>query len=238
MKGQVAIIALLVSALMLSLGLTMSKRETTEIKINTNDELLKKAFDTAESGINYYLGTGGTNYTSPGGNSFALITATNIGVGTTIDFGVFIPKGGSESYWLVNHLVNGDIGTSYYGGSSVIVCSNSYTGSVEAVLLYSTGVTRSMLNINNDCKIVYMVGSPIFLAIIPISSGGKFYIESDGSNSFSSQGIEINSEGNAGVASVGVNATMASKKLNIVKRYKLPGFMVSGMMAEGLILSD
>ncbi|PJE66956.1 hypothetical protein COU93_01400, partial [Candidatus Shapirobacteria bacterium CG10_big_fil_rev_8_21_14_0_10_36_6] len=107
---------------MLTLGLSMSKSETVEIKINANDELLKKAFDTAESGINFYLGTGGTNYSSPGNNSVADINVSKIGVGNSINFDEFVSAGSSESYWLVNHLDNGDIGTTYYAGVSVNVC--------------------------------------------------------------------------------------------------------------------
>ena len=42
-------------------------------------------------------------------------------------------------------------------------------------------------------------------------------------------GVDISSSGQAG----GTN-----KKFSIRRRYKLPGFMVSGMMAEGKILSD
>lgn len=237
-KGQVAIIVLLVSAVMLSMGLTMSKRETTQIKINTNDELLKKAFDTAESGINYYLGTGGTNYSSPNGDSYAVITANTVGAGQTINFGEYTTLGGSENYWLVNHLANGDIGTSYYGGANVNVCSNNYVGQVEVILFYGSNVSRSVLNINNNCVVVGMKTNPILLSIVPLTSGGKFYLDSNGGGNFSSQGTEINSQGNAGVASIGVNATTASKQINIISRYKIPGFMVVGLMAEGSILSD
>lgn len=117
-KGQISIIVLLVSAVMLTLGMSMSKQESVQIKINTNDELLKKAFDAAESGINYYLGTGATNYSSPDSNSFADINTTKLSEGSdTIDFGEFVPAGNSESYWLVNHLdIGGSLGTNYYNG--------------------------------------------------------------------------------------------------------------------------
>jgi len=237
MKGQVAIIVLLVSAVMLSLGLSMSKRETTQIKINTNDELLKKAFDTAESGINFYLGTGGTNYASPSGDSFAVISTTSIGVGSTIDFDEYIPLGSSENYWLVDHGANGDLGVDYYSGSSVNVCSDNFVGEVEASLFYTTGVRREMLNINNNCQLVDMEVDPILLVVSPITTGGKFYVESDGGINFSSQGIDISSEGKAGVASINAQASV-NKDINIRLRYKLPGFMTSGMMSEGSILSD
>lgn len=236
-KGQVAIIVLLVSAVMLSLGLSMSKRETTQIKINTNDELLKKAFDTAESGINYYLGTGGKNYSSPSGDSFATVTTTNIGVGQTINFGEFTPQGGSENFWLVDHDASGNLGTSYYAGPSVNLCSDNYNGQVEASLFYTTGLRRYLINIADNCQSINMIGSPLLLVVTPITTGGKFYVESSGGVDFASQGVDINSEGKAGVASVNASAP-ANKNLNIRQRYKLPSFLTSGMMAEGSILSD
>lgn len=236
-SGQVAIIVLLVSAIMLSLGLSMSKQETTQIKINTNDELLKKAFDTAESGINYYLGTGGLNYTSPNGDSFAKITASSIGVGETINYGEYTPLGNNENYWLVDHKIDGDIGSNYYSGTSVNVCSDSYNGEVEVSLFYTTGVRRSMLNVTSNCVTVMMIGSPLLLVVTPVTSGGKFYVMSNNGVNFSSQGIDINSEGKAGGASINAQS-LVNKDINIRLRYKLPGFMTSGVMSEGSILSD
>jgi hypothetical protein len=94
-----------------------------------------------------------------------------------------------------------------------------------------------MLNINNNCQSVDVVGSPILLVVSPITTGGKFYVESSGGVNFSSQGIDINSEGRAGTASINAQASV-NKDINIRLRYKLPGFMTSGMMSEGSILSD
>lgn len=245
MKGQVAIIVLLVSAVMLTLGLSMSKNETVEIKINANDESLKKAFDAAESGINFYLGTGATNYYSPGNNSVANINATKIGVGSSINFDEYLLAGSSESYWLVNHLDNGDIGTTYYLGDSVDVCEVVFTGSMEVSYFYKNGlnygVSREGFNFGDKkvsgfvdkpvgCVEITMSNSPILISITPIFGGGKFYIEASGGNTFPSQGEDIVSEGKI--------ETQASTKLSIRQRYKVPGFMVSGMMAEGKIKSD
>ncbi len=236
-RGQVAIIALLVSAVMLTMGLSMSKKETTEIKVNANDEMLKKAFDTAESGINFYLGTGGTNYQSPDSGSFASINTTKIGDGSDkIDFGEFVLTGSSESYWLVNHLNNGDIGTTYFGGPNVDVCGVGYSGLIEVSYFYKTGASfnlrREQYNLNSSCATVTIsVGqSPILVSIMPVVNGGKFYVEANNGGTFASQGTDIESEG--------VAQGQAKKKLNIRQRYKVPGFMVSGMMAEGSILSD
>ena len=110
-NGQVAIIVLLVSAVLMTLGLSLSKKSTVETKIDTNEELLKEAFNAAESGIDYYLGTGNNNYNAPGGQSSALVTTENIGGGSTLNFGEYIPVNGTEFYWLVNHNSDGSLGT-------------------------------------------------------------------------------------------------------------------------------
>lgn len=230
-SGQVAIIVLLVSAVMLTLGLSMSKRESTNIKINTNDELIKKAFDTAESGIDYYLGTGNVGYSAPGNTAFAKITAQQIGNGTNkIDFGEYTLGGSSENYWLVNHLATGDIGATYFTGPSVDVCASDFTGVAEISLFSRTNLRRFLANIDNNCTNIPMaIASPVLLTVTPLSGGGKFYIQANNGGLFVSQGMDIVSEGSAG----GTN-----KKLSIRQRFKLPGFLTSGMMAEGSILSD
>lgn len=229
-SGQVAIIVLLLSAVMLTLGLSMSKKESTSIKLNSNDELLKKAFDTAESGINYYLGTGNIGYTAPGSTSFAKITAQQIANGTNkIDFGEYTLGGSSENYWLVNHLATGDIGTTYFAGPNIDVCTPDFTGVVEISLFSKTALMRFARNMTNNCTNITMISQPILLTVTPLSGGGKFYVQANNGGSFVSQGTDIISEGSAG----GTN-----KKLSIRQRFKLPGFLTSGMMAEGSILSD
>lgn len=243
-KGQISIIVLLVSAVMLTLGMSMSKQESVQIKINTNDELLKKAFDAAESGINYYLGTGATNYVSPDSNSFADISATKISDGAAvIDFGEFVPSGNSETYWLVNHLdIGGSLGTDYYTGASVDVCSSDYNGDVKIDYFYKIGTSfklkRFLVNISSNCYTVYKIGNPIMLAVTPLAdTGGKFKVEALSGSTFASQGVDLSSEGRTGGTEAGANF-QASKKLTIRQRYTMPGFLISGMVAEGSILSN
>lgn len=248
MKGQVAIIVLLVSAVMLSMGLSMSKSENTEVKINTNDELLKKAFDMAESGINYYLGTGATSYIPGDSESYAKIIATKISDGSnTIDFGEYTPANGSENYWLVNHLDNGNIGSTYFSGANVDVCSVGFTGSVQVDYFYKNGanigLTRRGYNFSSDinftvngfvdsagdCVRVNLGFNPLLITVTPIFNGGKFYLLAATGGVFASQGIDVSSNGIAN----GVN-----KNLSIRQRYLMPNFLTSGMVAERSILND
>jgi len=49
-QGQVVLMVLLASALILTLGLSASRQATVETKIDTDQEMLKKAFNAAISG--------------------------------------------------------------------------------------------------------------------------------------------------------------------------------------------
>ncbi|MEK7527835.1 MAG: hypothetical protein AAB574_02370 [Patescibacteria group bacterium] len=243
-RGQVAIIVLLVSAVMLTMGLSMAKRAVVETKIDINDELLKKAFNAAESGVDYYLGTGGTGYASPDQVSTADIRATEISVGSTrIDFGEYTPKGGVEFFWLVNHDANGNIGTTYYSGASVSVCGVGFTGSATIDYFYKSGVNfklrRDLLDFGGGgCRTVATPPSPLLIAVTPVVNGGKFYALGLPGTSFVSQGTDITSIGRAGGAEAGAEATRVEKSIVIRKRYSVPSFLLTGVVAEGSVLSD
>lgn len=256
-SGQVAIIVLLVSAVLMTVGLSLSKKSTTETKIDTNEELLKKAFNAAESGIDYYLGTGNTNYSAPDSLSSADVTARNIEAESGIlNFGEYTAVNGVEFYWLVNHLDNGEIGSTYYGAATVDVCGTGFTGSMEINYFYksggSYGVKRYGYNFSSNtnyqvngfasgtdsCATVSIINSPILVTVTPIFNGGRFYIE--GTGTFPIQGVEISSTGKSGGVSTEVSASQVqvNKKLKVLRRYKVPYFMLSGVVSETSVLSD
>jgi hypothetical protein len=254
-RGQVAIIVLLVSAMMMTLGLSLSKKATVETRIDTNEELLKKAFNAAESGIDYYLGTGITSYNAPDNLSSAKIKAKDItGEGSILDFGEYTPINGVEFYWLVNHLDNGDMGVIYYGAPSVNVCGTGFTGSMEINYFYKIGaeygVNRFGYNFSSDvtkqvngftagsgsCATINIVNSPILITVTPIFNGGRFYLS--GSGVFPIQGVEISSTGRSGGVSVDVSGAQANKILTVLRRYKVPSFMLTGVVSETSVLSD
>lgn len=256
-RGQVAIIVLLVSAVMMTVGLSLSKKATTETKIDTNEESLKKAFNAAESGIDYYLGTGKTDYSAPDNLSSAKITANDIGAsGSNLDFNEYTPINGSEFYWLVNH-DNGDIGLTYFVAPTVNVCGKGFTGSMEINYFYRVGadfgVNRYGYNFSSDvtkrvtgfttgtgsCATINIVNSPILVTVTALFDGGKFYLSSAAAGgTFPSQGVEINSVGKYGGVAVGVSGTQVNKKLRVLRRYKIPAFMLSGIVSETSVLSD
>lgn len=139
-KGQVALVMLLVSAVVMTIGLSVSKRSTVETKVDTDEQLLKQAFNAAEGGIEYYLRTGETTYTATDNNSSAVINPTNIGGGTTINFEEFTANNDTVFYWLVGHNTDGTINYgSAYAGSEVNVCvNNTFTGSLKIDYFYRT----------------------------------------------------------------------------------------------------
>ena len=220
-KAQVAIVALLISVLVMTIGLSLSKRTTIETTIDTNEESLRDAFNTAESGIDYYLKTGGNQYIVPSMPAAkADISSQNIGGGNSLDFGEYVSAGSSETYWLVNHNSDGSLGTSYYSGTNITVNVGNFDGALEAVYFYRSGskyyVKRFGYNFSNDsAKMVTgfedKTGSstvinispsqPIMIALRPIFDGGNFRIE--GSSPFPPQGKEISSTGKVGEVSSG-----------------------------------
>jgi hypothetical protein len=251
-KGQVAIIVLLVSAVMMTVGLSLSKKTTTETKLDINEELLKKAFNAAESGISYYLGTGNTSYVAPDSQSSAEVTAKNIVAnGSILDFGEYTPANGTEFYWLVNHESNGDIGTTYYAGT-LSVCGNGFTGSAEINYFYKVGtnygVSRYGYFFGNNrvngfsgdatggCANISIVNNPLLVTVTPIFGGGKFY--ATGSGTFPIQGVDISSLGRSGDVSTTAVGAQVNKKLRVLRRYKVPYFMLTGVVSETSVLSD
>lgn len=254
-KGQVAIIVLLVSAVVMTVGLSLSKKATIETKIDTNEELLKKAFNAAESGIDFYLGTGRTSYSSPDAQSIAEVRVSDIGAsGSILDFGEYVPEGGTEYYWLVNHLDNGDLGSVYYNAATVSVCGTGFTGSMEINYFYKTGsdygvsrygynfssVAANRVNDFNDvsgsCATLTLANSPILISLTPIFNGGRFYLT--GTGTFPNQGVEISSTGRSGGVSTEVSGARANKTITVMRRYKIPSFMLTGVVSETSVLSD
>jgi hypothetical protein len=247
----VAIVVLLVSAVMMTVGLSLSKKATTETKLDINEELLKKAFNAAESGISYYLGTGNTSYVAPDSQSFADISTKDITAeGTVLDFGEYVPVNGTEYYWLVNHLDNGDIGTTYYSGT-LSVCATGFTGSAEINYFYKSGASygvnrygyyfgASRVNgftgdATSGCAPISISASPILVTVTPIFGGAKFYAV--GSGTFPIQGIDISSVGKSGGVSANAGVQV-NKKLRVLRRYKIPSFMLTGIVSEASVLSD
>jgi len=129
----------------LTLGLSASKRIVTTTRIDSDEESLKQAFNTAESGIDYYLGTGSTEYQASDSDSKAFISVREIiGTGNTLVSTTSVPQNKRFNFWLVAHDSNGNINysdTTNYDGSVFYVCvENAFIGSVGVDYFYSNTV--------------------------------------------------------------------------------------------------
>lgn len=253
-SGQVAIIVMLVSALLITVGLSLSKKTTVETKIDYNEEALKKAFNAAESGIDYYLATGEKTYSSTDNLSKATVATENIGGGDTLNFNEFTPQNGVQYFWLTDHDLGGSLGTGYYSGNFK-VCADSFSGSMEISRYYLSGgiygVKRYGYNFSDtkvngfnddyasqDCTPdINSENNTVLVTVTPIFAGAQIYMT--GTATFPIQGERINSTGSAGVIFDGSSeSSKINKKLVRERRYKFPYFLLSGIVSETSVLSQ
>ena len=243
-KGQIAIIVLLASAIVLTLGLSASKVAVTDTKIDTDEELLKEAFNTAESAINnYIINIGNTNYSTEG--SSASITSNIIGNADSISSEGVVSANTSQLFWLVDHDDIGKIGTNYYQGNSIKVkVDDDFTGALKIDYFYKNGitysVTRSGYNFNSanpivnnfinttlkEIEITTDTGDPLLLAITPLGSATSLTI-SNSSFPFPSQGEEITA---ASSTDDGVKTQIKTRYI-----YQFPSFMLDAITAKGTV---
>lgn len=242
-------VVLVVSAIALTLGLSLSRKTATETKVETDEEALKQAFNAAESGIDYYLSTGTTRYTAPDSKSMAEVTVADIGGTEIIDTGEYIRENYYAYFWLVGHGSNGAIDyKDYYPGTAVDICvDNGFGGSVVIGYFFRDGggnfrQRRYVKNYGSDPNIIpnpnatdtlgcssgkkgvgvaLVAGTtPLLVTVMPVFGGGKIAMESVEGGVFPVQGKEVLAIGRAGEV---------SRKLGVERRYKIPGFMLEAV---------
>lgn len=255
-NGQTLLIVLIASALIMTAGLSLSKKAVVETKIDTDEELLKQAFNTAESGIDYYLGTGEKNYSVDNNTKKAEVLVTALSVGKSLDFDEYYLENNPAIFWLVGHDTDGNIDyTKFYDSNNVNICvSDAFvlTGSLKVDLFYKDGsdfgVIRQGYNFTdkgNSEKGFYNKSGVTqgfcapgkkevnfnFGAVSPLLLSvspiwSGTKISLTGSADFPSQGSEISSTGMAGDLNNGVN-----KKVTVQNRYRVPPFMFEAITA-------
>jgi len=171
-RGQVVLMVLLASALILTLGLSASRQATVETKIDTDQEMLKKAFNAAESGIEHYFGTGSTKYTGDDIQGSANLSVKSFGDSRKISFNNVTLPGGTEYFWLVDRTITGTLGTNYYSTNQTLTTD-------------STGCIAGNFNLS--------AGRSLLLTVTPIGFASK--VQLGGSTNFPIQGEEISSTG-------------------------------------------
>lgn len=249
-RGQIAIIVLLVSAVVLTIGLSSSRKAITDLKVDTNEELLKEAFNTAESGINNYLSSGNKTYTGSN-SSGASVSVTTIGGENSLSSEGLVQDGSNQLFWLVNHDENDNIETGdddYYSGDTILIKSSKNNVALKIDYFYIddggiyqvyrrickySGFDASNISDKadfiNDCSSGFTlptsVGNSLLLSITPI--GGATEITIIGSANFPAQGEELTS---VGTANNGVNTQIKTRNT-----YQIPSFLTEAIVARNVI---
>jgi len=225
---------LLASALVLTLGLSASRQATVETKIDTDQELLKRAFNAAESGIEYYLGTGNTNYSGGENDGLADLAVKTVGNSVTLSFGNMTLDGSFDYFWLVNHDENGNLGNEYYNSISNPHNLNVCTVDRSEVKLKISYFYKSNLgvygvrNVEEDtvsgCVSNFDLssGNSLLLSVMPLGKSVK--LELTGGVNFPVQGEEISSTGKV----QGVNNTVT-----VLNKYVVPAFLLEAVTSGG-----
>ena len=262
-NGQVILIVLIVSALIMTIGLSISRKTVVETKIDTDEELLKQAFNTAESGIDYYLGTGRTDYTPPDNTKKVDVSVSALGTGiTALDFNEYSIENNPAIFWMVGHDVNGDIDYgNFYQGPDVNLCVGvSFSGSLKVDLYYKTGTsfgiarqgffftnrpasevgfvdksgaTQDVCSRGSKAIKLNLVGGSVPLLLSISPIWSGTKISLIGSANFPSQGSEISSVGRAGDLTTGVN-----RKVTVQNRYRVPPFLFEAITAGNDVLNN
>lgn len=245
-RGQVVLMVLLASALVLVLGLSAAKQATVETNIDTDQELLKKAFNAAESGIEYYIKTGESEYENLEYEGKSVLLTQPLGNNQILSFNKKTGPGDVEIFWLVDHLDNGDIGTSYYSkqDNTIDICSTTQSGAVNFKVdyFYKTGteykvqrvfganpwVTTNGALLPNNCANVTLQGNSIFIAVTPVEISTIINVK--GAVNFPVQGEKILATGSVGKVNNLVTIDHPYKLLNT--------FLLEAVVSEGVVTNQ
>jgi len=242
-QGQIAIIVLLASAILLSLGLSASKKAITDTKVDINEELLKEAFNAAESGINNYINTTNVNYDAGDGNN-AVITKKDIGGGESITLSSegLVLANTNQLFWLVNHEDDGSIGNNYYSGNITLTADNNFNGALKVDYFYiqaggaykvsrfgcNYGGSNTVVGFSSDttnCSNLTLTGSSLLLIVTPMGSATSLSIS--GSSPFPIQGEQLTA---VGTANNGVKTQIKTRNI-----YQIPSFFTEAITAKNII---
>ncbi|MFA4827107.1 MAG: hypothetical protein WC596_02515 [Candidatus Shapirobacteria bacterium] len=239
-RGQVALIVLLVSAVVLSLGLSVSRKTTVETKVDTDEELLKQAFNTAESSIDKYLVTGETAYSGGVGES-ATVAIDVIGNGTSL-VSESLTEGKPAFFWLTTHNLDGSVNLAGSGMENIKICANNtadvgalkienfYSGGTKVkrfgANLYSSDSVNDFDDRSDNCYTLTTQNGSLLLTVTPIfkTTSGSTTITVEKSSNFPAQGEDLTATGKVGDQTTGV-----SRKVRVRIGYKIPAFMLDAL---------
>jgi len=240
-KGQIAIIVLLASAIILTLGLSASKKAVIDTKVDTDEQLLKEAFNAAESGINSYINDGSSTYET-GNGAKASVDSVTIGGGTIIASEGPVLANNNQLFWLVDHESNGDIGVNYYESTPLhLTVDSNFNGSLKIDYFYKNGSVYGVTHIgynfsspgavdgytDSSTKTIDIpnTGDSLLLVVTPLVSSTN--ISLSGSSNFPDQGEELTAIGTAGD---GVKTQIRTRNI-----YQIPSFFMEAITAGNII---
>lgn len=264
-RGQVALIVLMLASVVMTIGLSLSKKATVDTKMNINEELAKQAFNAAESGVDNYLGTGSVSYTSGDSSTKASVSVENVGNGSTVNFDQFTLVNKSVPYWLVGHDADGNVDyTNYYHGADLKICvQNSFNGALMADYYYrdlsNNYVTKRYgYNVNPDTvlgftnltlplpqgvcmsnyreiSIVGTLTGTPLLLIVKPIDAGTKMYLAGDGQIFPIQGELISSQGKAGEVET---SREVSRTVGVLRLYDVLPFLTNSVVGWGSVLSN
>lgn len=264
-KGQISLIVLLISAVAMTIGLSVSKKTVTETKIETDEELLKQAFNAAESGVDYYLGTGSTKYTAPDGKTTADVQVQNIGGGETISSEGLVLDKNSMFFWLVNHNSDGSIESNpnpgdFYGGTSVDIClDTNFNKALKVDYFYKEGINYKVIrkgyNFDSENKTIpgfaakrdSLAGNcnngiklDLLAGSVPLLVVVKPIYGNTNISMIGQAGFPFPYQG-VEISSTGRAGDLSSgvnRKVKVLNRYMVPSFLLEAITAGGEVSSQ
>ena len=217
-SGQAALIVVLASVVILTLGIGAVARSTVDIRLSAQTHEAAAAFAAAEAGIesgllNKTSGTWQLTPTPPGIAS-AIYTVTGLPDLSSYDLGS-VRRGDAKTVWLVNDVASPFTSTHYVG--DVTVEWDPDTAEMEAITYYISGseVMGSRTVIDSGDQITFNSGdSPIddqwiALRLKPIMEDMTNITISDYNGSFPVQGYRVESNG---YTSSGINRRIVVHK--------------------------
>lgn len=264
-EGQVALLVLLVSAVVMTIGLGVSRKTVVTTTVEKNEEQLKQAFNTAESGIEYFLGTGKTQFTAVDNLSQAIISTKNIGEGSTVNFDQFTLPNNNLVFWLVGHNADGSIDYStFYRGNSLSLCVESgFNRAIKVDFFYrdvlssAYKVKRGGYNLMADYVSGFTNISPgqgtcaggykqvDLAAVVSLGSGTPLLLGvkpiGNGARFYllgSGPIFPIQGIKISSTGAVGDINTGVKRKINVQETFQMPSFMLEAVTAYGSVLSN
>lgn len=228
-SGQAALIVLLMSAVVLTIGLATTARTVTDIKISSQLEESAKALSAAEAGIERGLTGGSCNVTAAELDNVASAACTvcnlgvdNCGLGAgNYTFGT-VEKGDVRTIWFVDHDASGNpqISGSRYNDSLTVNWSANIV-SLEFIIIdrnnkvirhYESGGSRNFST----------GGNWILLRVRPVTDSATISVSPGSAANFKSQGKKI--------VSTGKTTSGVSRKIEVTRWYPEPSGIMDYVM--------